>query len=227
MLLGNWGEIDPAAARMWLEKDHARQTEDAVHAFLSGWAETDRAAAVDYATANAARGEFKQGISHLLRRLLRHSPDDARTMVLRLPPTLAQEVLGHTLHQRPKPEVAAWLVSLPVELWSKQVGQLISPWIRDDADEAVGWLNSLRRDERDAAIASACETDAEAESAERLLALGMTISDAKLRDQALGKLVRNFGKTRDEAVAVLSRLAISHEQKSYLRKLVPPDDDDN
>jgi hypothetical protein len=238
-LLYNWGAIDPAAAREWLEQDTSRHTEEAFRAFLTGWAEIDRAAAMEYAVTNSARANFGEAVNELAYYLFRVSPDDASRLMLLLPPAQAKAAMkvvadnttSIILHapedyQRPPDVVARWMATQPVELWKDDIGGVIWGWMRDNADAVTGWLNQLQSDVRDAAIADFCRRGAESADDprrfdEKAIALGLTITDRKLRDEALGEFARRLGTNRDEAIEAIDQLRISNEQKAYLRKVMP------
>jgi hypothetical protein len=238
-LLYHWGAIDPAAAKEWLERDTSRQTTDAFRAFLVGWAEIDRAAAMEYAVANSARANFGEAVNELAYDLFRVSPDDASRLMSLLPPEQAKaamKVVAHNttsiiLHapedyQRPPDVVARWMATQPVELWKDDIGDVLWGWVRDDADAATGWLDQLQPNVRDAAIADFCRRGPESAEDprrfdEKAIALGLTITDRMLRDEALGEFARRLGSTRDEAIEAIEQLRISNEQKAYLRKVMP------
>ena len=238
-LLYHWGAIDPAAAKEWLERDTSRQTKDAFRAFLVGWAEIDRGAAMEYAVTNSARANFGEAVNELAYDLFRVSPDDASRLMSLLPPeqakTAMKVVANNTtaiiLHapedyQRPADVVARWMATQPVELWKDDIGGVIWGWMRDDAEAVTGWLNQLQSNVRDAAIADLCRSGGEAADDprrfdEKAIALGLTITNQKLRDQALGEFARRLGTTREEAIEAIDQLLISNEQKAYLRKVMP------
>jgi hypothetical protein len=238
-LLYHWGAIDPAAAKEWLEGDTSRQTTHAFRAFLVGWAEIDRAAAMEYAVANSARANFGEAVNELAYDLFRVSPDDASRLMSLLPPdqakaamkVVANNTTSIILHapedyQRPSDVVARWMATQPVELWKDDIGGVLWVWMRDDADAVTGWLNQLQSNVRDAAIADLCRRGGEAADDprrfdEKAIALGLTITDRKLRDEALGEFARRLGTTRDEAIEAIDQLRISNEQKAYLRKVMP------
>lgn len=232
-LLYNWGSIDPAAAKDWLERDASRQTKDSFRAFLMGWAEIDRAAAIDYALANAARPNFEPGINELTYFLFRVSPDDATRMLQLLPPERAKVAMKTVAHnstaviihapedyQLPPDVVARWMAAQPVDLWKDDIGGVVSNWLRYDGDAAMAWLSQLPPNVREAAIADYCRTG-DAESAENAVALGLTIKNRNLRDEALGEFARRLGTTQDEALEAVEQLPISAELKVYLRKVMP------
>ena len=232
-LLFNWGKIDTAAAKEWLESDASHQKKEAFRAFVVAWAEADRGAAINYAIANASRPEFEPAVKDLSYYLLRLFPDDARTFVLLLPPEQARvalEEIAHTttgiiLHaepdyQRPPDVVARWMSALPLDLWRDEIGAVVSAWMTEDAAAVTIWLNQLQPDARDAALADLCRSRW-TDTAEETLPLGFTIRDQRLRDQVLGEFARKFGDTRDEAIAGVNDLNIPAAQKKYLIRIMP------
>jgi hypothetical protein len=232
-LLCNWGEMDPAAARDWVQADASRQTKDAFRALVSGWADNDHAAAIDYAVANASRPNMDAAINDLAYKFFRESPDDAKALILLLPTDKAKAamkavayettavILGASEdYQRPPDIAARWMVNLPLELWKENIGEVVEEWLKNDADAATLWLNQMRPDLRDAAVANLCRA-ASSKSTERAIALGLTISDPNLRDKAMGELARGLGKTREEAITAVNQLPIPAEHKSYLLKIMP------
>lgn len=234
-LLSFWPNIDPAAAREWLEADASRQTKDTFRAFVTSWAEVDPAAAINYAVANSTRPNFQAAIDDLVYQFMRLSKDDATKLILLLPADQAKAAIANVAHltsavllgvpedyQRPSNEVARWMVSLPVELWSESIGDLAQEWLKRDATAATGWFNQLSPERRDVAIASFCRV-AESGFAEPVMTLGSTITDRSLRDKVLGEFARRLGTERNEAMEAIDELPISERQKAYLRTVMPED----
>ena len=232
-LLFNWGKIDPAAAKSWLENDVSHQKKEAFRAFAVAWAETDRAAAINYAVANANRPEFEPTVKDLSYYLLRFFPDDARTFVLLLPreqarvavEEIAEKTTGVILHaepgyQRPPDVVARWMSALPLDLWRDKIGAVVGAWMTEAAAAATFWLNQLQPNERDAAVADLCRSRW-IDTAEETLPLGFTIRDQSLRERVLGEFARKMGQTREEAIAKVKELNISPGQKEYLIRVMP------
>jgi len=237
-LLCNWAQIDPASARDWLEADGSRQTRDAWRAFVTKWAEADRASAVNYAVANARRPNIGEAINDLAYDFVRTSKEDATTLILLLPAEQAKAAMKNIAkftsgtflrapldYQRPPDEVARWMVSLPVEFWSEAIGDVAQTWLKDDVVAATAWLDQLRPDLRNTAITSFCRV-ADSESAAQVITLVSTISEPKLRDRALGEFARRRGSTREEAMDAINDLQISDQQRAYLRKIMPEDAND-
>jgi hypothetical protein len=237
-LLCNWGQLNPEQARDWVEADPARQTEDAWRALITSWAETDRAAAVNYALANASRPNFAKAIDELAYNFVREAEADATDLLLRLPPDQAKGVMQHVAHMtmdlilglpdgylKPADAVAKWMVTLPAEQWSDSIGLVAQDWFGRDPSAATRWFNQLSPGIRDTALASFCRA-ANSESIDQVLVLGLTIYDRKLRDAALGQLVRNLGETKEEALQAIDGLGVGDSNKSYLRKVMAEEKDD-
>jgi hypothetical protein len=237
-LLCNWGQLNPEQARDWVEADPSRQTEDAWRALVTSWAETDRAAAVNYALANASRPDFAKAIDELAYDFVREAEADATDLLLRLPPDHAKGVMQHVAHMttalilglpdgyvKPADAVAKWMVTLPAEQWSDSIGLVTQDWFGRDPSAATQWFNQLSPGIRDTALASFCRF-ADSKSIEQVVALGLTIYDRKVRDVALGKLVRNLGETREEALQAIEGLGVGDADKSYLRKVMADEKDD-
>lgn len=237
-LLTNWGEIDPSAARSWLEADGSRQTKDAFRAFLTSWGRADPAAAIDHAVANARQPNFEAAINELVYQFVRSAKEDATKLILLLPPERAKAALENVAditnpkeidpnldrprdYRRPPDEIAPWMVGFPVEFWSDGIGVVANGWLNDDADSAKAWLNQLRPDLRDAAIASCCRSATQNWRQE--IELGLTIRDDPLRDSVLADLIRSFSTKREEGIEVIEfidELSFSEDQKAYLRRFI-------
>jgi hypothetical protein len=236
-LFSNWGRIDPVQAQGWLEAHPFFQTREAFSALVGAWADTDRAAAIHYLLANASRPEFRDAIDGLGYNFFLKQKDQATRLMLLLPPEQAKGALQHIAqttiavilglpddYQRPPEEVARWMTTLPVDLWKDAIGVLDLKWVKEDAAGATNWFDQLQPDLRNAVVAGFCRaTDSEA--AERALTLGQTITDRKLRDSALGQFARNLGDTRQDAINAVKKLPISEEQKGYLLRVMPENDD--
>ena len=232
-LLCNWGEIDPAAALRWLEADASRQTEDSFRAFMSGWVDANREAALDFLVANSGRPKFGASVMDATYGVFLQSPDDARALILRLPSDHASSVVAHVAHttagvilgmpesyQKPMGEVASWMLTLPPALWRENIGELFGTWARRDMDHASAWVNALSPETRDAVLANFCRHPSD-ETREQAVTLGLTINDSRVRNQVLGEFARGLGETRAEAMDALRRLAISDEARNFLSRMIP------
>jgi hypothetical protein len=58
---------------------------------------------------------------------------------------------------------------------------------------------------------------------EDVIKLAWTIRDPNLREKALGTVARSLRMDREDAIKAVDDLPISDEQKAYLRKVIPED----
>ena len=200
---------------------------------ISGWDDLDRAAAIDFAVANAGTPILAEGIRNLVYTVFLEAPDDARWTILCLPGDLAESAMQRIAYytegvfvgagapsQKPLADVAPWMLTFSPELWRNNIGEVFGEWIRRDAEQASEWVNELRPETRDAVLASFCRNP-DRETGDQVVALGLTISDAHLRDQVLAEFARSLGGTRAEAMEGVDRLNISREEKTLLRDVMP------
>src|ERR1700754_4478178 len=79
--------------KAWFESHPLAQMPEGVRGLLAGWEMKDRSGAIAYAIANAERPSFEKGVNELAYTLLRHTPDEATSLILRLPPKQGQTVV--------------------------------------------------------------------------------------------------------------------------------------
>jgi len=89
-LLDNWGEIDPSAARNWLEEECIASDGGCFPRVAYSWGRVDRAAAIDYAIANQQRPNFEAATNELVYEFVRSAKEDATRLILLLPPETAK-----------------------------------------------------------------------------------------------------------------------------------------
>jgi hypothetical protein len=231
LLMANWAIVDSLAAKTWMEQDPSRQTSDAISSLIQGWEVHDRPAAIEYAVANAGREDFESGINEMAYRFLRTSPAEATALITRLPFESAERAIAHITEQldviwsdepaekENKPSLAARWLTLPPDYWKNTIGDVLTKWFRLEPEAPMGWVNQLRSDLRDIAIADFCR-HADYELAEQAITLGFSINDPSARGKALADSVRRLGETREKAIEALDRIALSSEQKNYLRKVL-------
>jgi hypothetical protein len=232
LLIANWAIVDPLAAKTWMEQDPSRVTSDAISSLLQGWEAGDRPTAIEYAIANALREDFAPGINEMAYRFLRQSPAEATALIMRLPFESAQRAIAHITEQSDRIEadesggkqnqaelIANWVTSLPPDYWKSSIGSALARWLRLEPEASNGWVNQLRPELRDIAIADLCH-HAEEEVAERAITLGFSIRDPQLRAKALGAFVRQLGQTREQAIEALEKFSLSREQENYLRAIL-------
>jgi hypothetical protein len=239
-LLGEWAEIDPTAAKEWMDADPGRQTEEARSTWLLGFAEHDRPAAANFLVAHATDENFADAIRRFSYGLFLDARDQMMSFVFQLPPEQARMAVGNVaektaglyLHapsgyQRPPAEVANWLVTLPTDLWAGAIGKVIGTWLLFDAPPAIRWVEQMAPRERDIALADLCRAPEEhqfggqpEEVVAKIVQLGLNISDPKVRDESLATALRHLAYTDDDRQAAIEALPVTKEVKEYLRHLL-------
>jgi hypothetical protein len=243
-LLGEWAEIDPSAAKEWLDADPVRQTEEALTTWVMGFAEHDRPAAANFLIAHATEENFTEAIRRFSYGLFLDARDQMMSFVFQLPTEQAhmavQNVADKTAaffihdpgdYQRPPAEVAPWLVTLPTEFWTGAIGKVIGEWLLLDAPPAIRWVEQMAPRERDIALADLCRAPEEHQFGGRpeevvanIVQLGLNISDPKVRDESLATALRHLAYTDDDRQAAIEALPVTKEEKKYLRQLLHRDD---
>ena len=243
-LLGEWAEIDPSAAKVWLDADPSRQTEEARTTWVMGFAEHDRPAAASFLIAHATEEDFAEAIQRFSYGLFLDARNEMQSFIFQLPPEQARMAVGNVaettagfyLHasegyQRPPAEVANWLVTLPTDFWKGAMGKIIGTWLLFDAPPAIRWVEQMAPRERDIALADLCRAPEEHQFGGRpeevvanIVQLGLNISDPKVRDESLATALRHLAYTDDDRQAAIEALPIAKDEKKYLRHLLHRDD---
>jgi hypothetical protein len=243
-LLGEWAEIDPSAAKEWLDADPARQTEEARTTWVMGFAEHDRPAAASFLIAHATEEDFAEAIRRFSYGLFLDARDQMMGFVSQLPPdqermavsNVAETTAGFFLHasegfQRPPAEVADWLVTLPTDFWTGSMGKVIGTWLLFDAPPAIRWVEQMAPRERDIALADLCRAPEDhqfggqpEEVVAKIIQLGLKISDPKVRDESLAFALPHLAYSDEDRQAAIEALPITKEEKVYLRHLPNRDD---
>jgi hypothetical protein len=243
-LLGEWAEIDPTAAKEWMDADPVRQTEEARTTWVMGFAEHDRAAAARFLIAHATDENFAEALRRFTYGVFLDARNEMQSFIFQLPPeqarmavgNVAEKTAGFYLHapegyQRPPAEVANWLVTLPTDLWAGVIGKVIGTWLLFDAPPAIRWVEQMAPRERDIALADLCRAPEEhqfgghpEEVVAKIVQLGLKISDPKVRDESLATALRHLAYTDNDRQAAIEALPVTKEVKEYLRHLPHRDD---
>lgn len=255
-LVRNWAAYDPEAARDWLVQQlaqrPARQTtsedelsssedyeweslpEAMVKAWLEGFIENDREAALDYLVAHDDK-EIEKAIPAVVAALFLESPEEARVFILRLPETRRAEALagmtenadrfawGDVDDRTRSPDfVANWMLQFPSELWSKNIGRVLLEWRFKDAPKMLTWMEDLPADTQSAVVAN-YDFYLTSDSAEMDFQMVMEIANIGLRDQLLERLMLQAESGRKAILASLEKAQLPAEQKARLSALIPRD----
>lgn len=230
ILLSNWARMDPDAAKAWMERQPAAlQTDDAIEGLVGGWFNRDEASALTFVVAHGSEETFKRAIDDLAHTLFQRSPDEARTFLLRLPneargaavSQIVSMTTGFVLGrpegwERAPEDMAKWILTLPQESWGEAMQDALGNW--GDENAIAGWINQLPIETRDHVAADFCSNNRE--HPEQAIVIGLTITDATLREQSLRKLMNQWPmNSPDDARAVFEEIPLSEAQKKYLTSL--------
>lgn len=224
LVLLNWARVDPDAAKAWLERQPASVQTDAnaIDGLVGGWFERDEANALAFVVAHARDESFKRAIGNLADSLFHRSPDEARTFLLRLPNEARDAAISEIVGwERAPEEIAKWILTLPKESWSKAMERVLENWDRRDETGFTNWINQLPVGTRDQVAADYCSAR-NLRHPEQAIAIGLTITDASLRDRSLRKLMSRWSTDSfEEALSVLQRVQLTEAEMQYLVGLLP------
>jgi hypothetical protein len=123
--------------------------------------------------------------------------------------------------KRPPEDIAKWILTLPQESWSEPMTNVLGNWDRLDETGLASWINQLPVETRDQVAADYCSMNS-LEHPEQAIAIGLTITDATLREQSLRKLMDHWPmNSPEEARALLEEIPLSETQRKYLTSLLP------
>ena len=231
LLLGNWAEVDPAAAKAWLDQLDASQQDPRVYrGFYAGWFEHDRPAALSHLIANAGDEKLDKAIEGVAHFLFSESPATARAFVLDLPEgharkTAIDEITGDATGRflRGGPSfsadaVAKWLFTLPADEWQDNLGLVVSKWSGEDPAAVDHWLNDMPTPTRDRVAAEFCLAY-DWDNPQRNFAAGLRITDRQLREQTFREVFKRVG-SKKRARGLLQRANLPAEEAAALERLM-------
>jgi hypothetical protein len=231
LLLGNWAELDPAAAKAWLDHlDAGRQDPRVYRGFYAGWFEQDRPAALNHLIANAGDEKLSKAIEGAAYFLFSESPATARAFVLDLPEGQARktaiseitlEATGRFIRGTPSfsaDAVAKWLFTLPAENWQDNLGTAVSKWSGEDPAAVDHWLNDMPTPTRDRVAAEFCLAY-DSDDPQRNFAAGLRIDDRELRENTFRELFKKVG-SKKRARELLQQANLPPDQVAVLERLM-------
>lgn len=128
--------------------------------------------------------------------------DAATNWVQRLPAGAAREGAETEIASewaRDDPAAAAsWAANLPGEDGRDAVTTVVELWARKNTEAAFDWMDHLSGRFRDETLGHAFSSGSLTAPPEKMLALASTISDGRLRTEALNALLRNWADSEPE-----------------------------
>src|SRR5882724_2314903 len=229
-LVSSWAAVDPKAAQEWIEQKRETVGWEDREAFVEGFYENDRAAAVSYTLAHVDDPEMSIAISAILRNLYCDSKDEATKFIDGLPENRRPEAFEEAFRRLILLEkedtgdadmtpraIASWMTEFPPAYWQGAVGRLFGNDERASAD-LLSWIQQLPPVVREAAADEYfVPTD---KSPSEKIASVLQVADPVLRDRLLGGMLHNQSLEFDEARTAVANTPLSVEQKRHFLEIV-------
>jgi hypothetical protein len=210
------------------------QTDWAFDSLIDGWFQRDETSALAFTIAHAGEAKFQRATNSIAMGLLLRSPEEARTFLLRLPnearnlaileigrATTGEEFDASRGGTRPAEDIARWMLTLPKESWRAGLGTVLDHWESQNAAGFSTWLDHLPPETHDEMVTAYCFSGLIKEP-DRAIPLLLAMSDQTRRDQTLREYIANrLPLSRDKALLVINKSALSQAQKKYVINLLP------
>jgi hypothetical protein len=230
-VVSSWAEIDPKAAKEWLDAHDHWKTVEYRRAFISGWYESDRPAAVAYVLAHAREPEERDSLGTVLRGLYYDSKDEARKFVEALPDDAVRRAAFRAAFENiiydeveyggdpafsPR-ALADWMVQYPPAYWKGRLEDVFK-WSRRPPEEMISWIQQQPPAVRD--IVAAEYTPPWKATAPDVIKAVLQVGDARLRDQLFeGFFKRSYDISLEDIEDAIAKAPLSAEQRAYLLQL--------
>jgi hypothetical protein len=228
-LIPAWAALDPEMARQWMENHNLWQTPELRRAFIDGWYENDRAAAVSYVLANAADPDLRSSVGNILRGLYFDSKEEARKFIEDLPDgkmkadafrAAFENTLFFDVEENGELEVSGeavrdWMVEFPPAYWKGTLSETFK-WTRKPTREILAWIERQPLAVR-GAVAAEYVPATDSSTADVIVPV-LELNDQPLREELLISVLKNafLGDVGD----TLASAPISAEQRDYVLRLI-------
>lgn len=225
-VIENWAQLNPKAAKEWLDRRDEWKTREYRRAFISGWCESDRPAAISYVLAHAEERDARQSLGDLLRGLYIDAKDQARKFIADLPNDTTRRAAFRAAFENgiydevedsgdptfsPR-AVAEWMVEYPPTYWKGRLRDLFKSSKRHP-QQMIEWLEQQPLETRDTVAAE--YTPPYDMPAPDALGAVLRASDPRLRDQMLTALFRHVQTWREFRDAIATA-PLSTEQRDHV-----------
>jgi hypothetical protein len=230
-LISNLASLNPQAAKEWMEKKKLSEVPELRRAFIEGWYENDRAAAVSYVLANADDPAMRDSIGGVLSALYYDSDEEARKFIEGLPDDATRRAALKTAFEssifREEDEtgepkltphaVGDWLTQFPPAYWKGTLARIFK-WSKKAPDSMLTWIAEQPLTIREEVAAE--YTPQFEEKVPEALTPVLQVSDPLLRDQLLRAFFKHMDAMPEEARAALTNAPISAEQKNHVFQII-------
>jgi hypothetical protein len=229
-IIESWAALDPEAARQWLNShDHAA---DVMADFVMGWYVNDRAAAVDFAVANASELATMAGLDKLLAALYSDSKEEAKKFLERLP----NDDLRHnafrgfefavefgTAEETGEPDrtpraIADWMIQFPPPYWRGHLAEVFDHWNDGSQQELFAWI-----EQQPSAIRSAVAAEYKMPVGGKVVDVVSTLlqyGNLELRDQLFVALFQNSASSIDQMKEAIVGSTLPVSKKDFVLQFV-------
>lgn len=227
-LISVWAELDPKAAKQWMEKNGDWDT-SVREEFVEGWFENDRGAAVSYVLANADDPGMRGEIGVVVRGFYSRSKEEAAKFIESLPADKRRDALTEAFRRLvlgdeketgdtvfTQRAVASWLIEFPPEYWKGTIGGIFGA--TGGADDMLEWIQQLPPDRREL-VADEYNPPYFNSTFEKITGV-LQVPDPILRDKLFRAALRNYDQTLREAREAIGITALTSEQKNYFLQII-------
>jgi hypothetical protein len=228
--ISTWAEIDPKAAKEWLDAHDHWKTAEYRRAFISGLYESDRPAAISYVLTHASEPDERDSLGNILRGLYYDSKDEARKFIEALPnDRIRHAAFRAAFENRMYDEVedggdpnsspratADWMIEFPSAYWKGRLKDVFR-WSGKPPQEMISWIEGQPPSIRD--LVAAEYTPPFGSSAVDAFNAILKVADPRLRDQLLKATLPRSGEGIDDLHDAIANAPLSVEQRAHILQL--------
>jgi len=229
-VIENWAQVDLKAAKEWMDSRDEWKSPEYRRAFINGWYENDRPAAVAYVLAHASETDMRDSVGNILRGLYYDAKDEARKFIEALPDdrtrrTAFRAAFENIMYDEVEDSgevafspraVAEWMVKFPPAYWKGRLKDLFN-WSGKPPREMISWIQEQPPEIQD--IVAADYTPPRKATAADSLGAVLQVADARLRDQLLEALFKRSESPDEDMVDAISKAPLSAEQRAHVLQL--------
>jgi hypothetical protein len=231
-VIENWAQLDLKAAKEWMDSRDEWKSPEYQRAFINGWYENDRPAAVAYILAHASEKDMRDSVGNILRGLYYDAKDEARKFIEALPDdrirrTAFRAAFENIMYDEVEDSgdaayspraVAEWMVEFPTAYWKGRLKEVFK-WSRKPPGEMISWIEKQSPAIQD--LAAADYTPPWKASADDVLKAVFEVPDLRLRDQLLeGVFKRSYDIPLEDLREAIAKAPLSAEQRAHALQLM-------
>jgi hypothetical protein len=231
-VIENWAQLDLKAAKEWMDSRDEWRSLEYQRAFINGWYENDRPAAVAYVLAHASEKDMRDSVGNILRGLYYDAKDEGRKFIEALPDdrirraafrAAFENIIYDEVEDGGEPAftpraVAEWMIEFPPGYWKGRL-QEVFRWSGKPPREIISWIEQQSPVIRD--IVAADYTPPQKASAADTLSAVLQVADSRLRDQLLeGFFKRSHDTPLKDIREAIAKAPVSAEQSAHFLQMM-------